>query len=373
MMKDCLYNSYLLVNLEILRKNVIQILSELGEGVQLIPVLKDDLYGLGAIPAAKICCEFPEIRCFAVSQVQEGVALRDAGIEREILVMGNTPAFQAEAAVAADLTLTCGRMGFLKELNEAAEKLGTTAKYQLKVDAGLHRIGIEPTELSAWIDEFRSSGQRLSLTGVYSHFSDAENLPLDEKQFGVFQSALTQLEAAGIEIPVRHISATASFEKYPQFSLDGVRIGRRLIMDSPTEPDGRIREAASWRSYITNIKQRNKGDLIGYGGRMQLEEDCTVATICAGYGDGLNQELVRIGGPVLAGGKRCRLLVCCMDQCQVDITGTGCRVGDEVTFFGCDREGNFLSSQEVAALVNGDEGCGLTTALSARVGRIYIE
>ena len=373
MMKDNLYNSYLLVDLGILRKNVKQILSELREGVQLIPVLKDDLYGLGAIPAAKIYCEFPEIRCFAVSQVQEGIALREAGIDREILVMGNTPAFQAEAAITADLTLTCGRLGFLKELSEAAEKLSAPAKFQLKVDAGLHRIGIEPGELPAWTDEYRAFGQRLSLKGVYSHFSDAENLPLDEKQFGVFQNALSQLEAAGIEIPLRHISATASFEKYPQFSLDGVRIGRRLIMDRPQEPNGGIREAASWRSYITNIKQRKKGDLMGYGGRLQLSEDCTVATVCAGYGDGLNQDLVRIGGPVLAGGKRCRLLVCCMDQCQIDVTGTGCRVGDEVTFFGYDGEGNFLSSQEVASLVNGDEGCGLTTALSARVGRIYTE
>ena len=368
-----LCNSYLEVNLGILRENVEQILSELREGVGLIPVLKDDLYGLGAIPAAKLYCGFPEIRCFAVSQVQEGIALRKAGIDREILVMGNTPAFQAEAAIAADLTLTCGRLGFLKEVAAAARKIGTQAKFQLKIDAGLHRVGIEPEELPAWIEEYRACGEWLSLTGMYSHFSDAENLPLDEKQYGVFQNALARLEAAGIEIPLRHLSASASFEIYSQFSADAVRCGRRLMMDRPDKPDGKIREAASWRSYITNIKQRKKGDLIGYGGRLRLPEDCTVATVCAGYGDGLNQDLVRIGGPVLAGGKRCRLLVCCMDQCQIDVTGTGCRVGDEVTFFGYDREGNFLSSREVAAMVNGDEGCGLTTALSARVGRVYTE
>ena len=373
MMNELLYNSYLQVDLGVLRKNAEQILSELGPGVQLIPVLKDDLYGLGAVPAAKIYSEYPEIRCFAVSQVQEGLALREAGIDREILVMGNSPAFQAEAAIAADLTLTCGRLGFLKDYSEAAGKFGTKAKFQLKIDAGLHRIGIEPRELSAWIEEYRVCKEGLSLTGLYSHFSDAENFPLDDKQYGVFQSALSQLEAAGVEIPMRHMAATASFESFPQFKLDGVRCGRRLIMDRPAEPDGKIREAASWRSYITNIKERKKGDLVGYGGRLRLEKDCTVATVCAGYGDGLNQDLVRIGGPVLAGGKRCRLLVCCMDQCQIDVTGTGCRVGDEVTFFGYDREGNFLSSQEVAAMVNGDEGCGLTTALSARVGRIYSE
>ena len=373
MMKDHLYNSYLLVDLGVLRRNAAQILSELGEGVQLIPVLKDDLYGLGAVPAAKVYCEFPEIRCFAVSQVQEGVVLRSAGIDREILVMGNTPAFQAVAAVGADLTLTCGRLGFLSELAEAAGEQGKCAKFQLKIDAGLHRIGVEPEELPAWLDEYRSCGERVLLTGVYSHFSDAENLPLDEKQFSVFQSALARLEDAGVEVPLRHMAATASFENYPQFAMDGVRCGRRLIMDRPQKPDGRIQEAASWRSYITNIKQRKAGDLIGYGGRLLLSEDCTVATVCAGYGDGLNQELVRVGGPVLAGGVRCRLLVCCMDQCQIDITGAGCRVGDEVTFFGYDGDGNFLSSQEVAAMVNNDEGCGLTTALSARVGRVYTE
>ena len=130
-----LCNSYLEVNLGILRENVEQILSELREGVGLIPVLKDDLYGLGAIPAAKLYCGFPEIRCFAVSQVQEGAALREAGIDREILVMGNTPAFQEEAAIAADLTLTCGRLGFLKEVAAAARKIGTRAKFQLKIDA----------------------------------------------------------------------------------------------------------------------------------------------------------------------------------------------------------------------------------------------
>ena len=181
MMNELLYNSYLQVDLGVLRKNAEQILSELGQGVQLIPVLKDDLYGLGAVPAAKIYSEYPEIRCFAVSQVQEGLALREAGINREILVMGNSPAFQAEAAIAADLTLTCGRLGFLKDYSEAAGKFGTKAKFQLKIDAGLHRIGVEPRELSAWIEEYRVCKEGLSLTGVYSHFSDAENFPLDEK------------------------------------------------------------------------------------------------------------------------------------------------------------------------------------------------
>ena len=143
-------------------------------------------------------------------------------------------------------------------------------------------------------------------------------------------------------------------------------------MDRPVNPVGNIRELASWRSYITNLKERKAGERIGYGGGKQLLRDSVVATVGVGYGDGLNQDLIRVGGPVLVGGKRCRLLSCCMDQCMVDVTDADCSVGDEVTFFGYDGRGNFLSSQEVAALINGDEGCGLTSALSGRVERVYI-
>lgn len=373
-METPLGNSYLEVNLTALRKNLEQILSELGPGRQLIPVLKDNMYGLGAGEMAKLCREYPQIGWVAVSQVREALELRGVIPGCEILVMGNTPSFQLDTAVAQGLTLSCGRLGMLEELAEAAKRTGKPAKFQLKIDLGLHRIGLEPEELPAWIEEYREFGPRLCLKGVYSHFSDAGNPALSRQQFARFQETLSALEAAGISVPMAHIAATASFEDFPEFSMDAVRIGRRLIMDKPGEAGGKIREAASWRSFITNLKPRKRGDILGYGGRCRLDRDCLVATVCAGYGDGLNQDLVRIGGPVLAGGKRCRLLACCMDQCMVDVTeAPGVRVGDEVTFFGYDREGNFLSSQEVAALVNSDEGCGLTTALSARVERIYTE
>ena len=96
-----------------------------------------------------------------------------------------------------------------------------------------------------------------------------------------------------------------------------------------------------------------------------------VATIPVGYADGYPRILSAQGAQVLIGGKRCTLLACCMDQCLIDVTGTDCRPGDEVVFFGYDRFGNCLPSQEVALLIGGDEGCGLTAALSPRVVRAY--
>ena len=367
-----MHNSALEIDLGALRENTRAILDTLGEKTALIPVLKDDAYGLGAVPIARELCRFPEICCLAVAHVSEGLALREAGIDREILVMGGALPFQLEAAVDADLTLACARPGFARELAEAAGAAGRRARIQLKIDTGLHRIGLAPEEIADWIEEYRSVEEYLELTGVFSHFSDAEDLPLDEAEFALFQQALAQLEAAGIRIPLRHIACSAASELFPQFHMDAVRCGRRLYMDRSSHPLGNIREIVSFRSYITQVRSRHAGDTIGYGGAVRLSQDTTVATVGVGYGDGLNQALFSVGGPVLIGGKRCWMLACCMDQCMIDVSGVECAVGDEVTFFGHDAHGGFLSSQEVAALVGGDEGCGLTAALSPRVARVYI-
>ena len=366
-------NSILLVNLKTLRSNVRTILGELGDGVQLIPVLKGNAYGLGAGQVAKALSDFSEISLLAVSHVSEGLQLRREGIACQILVMGGILPFQIESAVREGLTLSCGRLSLAEEIAEAALKHDTLARIHLKIDTGLHRIGIEESELPQWIKEYRRCKDRVLLDGAFTHFAEPEDLLRCGEQFKIFLRALTKLEQEGIHVPLRHAAASATFECTDMFSLDAVRCGRRLYMDRPDAANGSIEEVASWRSYITNLKMRRKGDLIGYGEKTELDHDCLVATVGVGYGDGLNQDLIRVGAPVLAGGQRCRLLTCCMDQCMLDVSGTSCKVGDEVTFFGYDAEGCFLSSQEVAKMINNDEGCGLTTALTNRVERIYID
>ncbi len=366
------YNSYLEIDLGQLLENARSILESLDAGTALIPVLKDDAYGLGLVPVAKTLCTLPAIRTLAVAHVSEGLRLRESGIEREILVMGGALPFQLEAACLAELTLSCAHLGFAGSLAAAAERTGKRGRLHIKIDTGLHRIGVGPEELDALTEELRRAGDRLEITGAFSHFSDAGDRALDEEEYRLFLDCLERLSAAGIRIPMRHMACSLTSELYPEYHLDAVRCGRRLYMDRPGVTGGTIREVASWRSYITNLRPRKVGDYIGYGRSVRLERDCLVATVGVGYGDGLNQGLFPIGGPVLVGGRRCRLLACCMDQCMVDVSGADCAVGDEVTFFGTDRAGNFLSSQEVAALVGGDEGCGLTSALSYRVARVYL-
>ena len=365
------HNSYLLVDRAVLRENARTIIAGLGKHSSLIPVLKDDAYGLGLVPVAQALCEIPEIRMFAVAHVSEGLELRGAGIDREILVMGGALPFQMEAAVEADLTLACGHAGFLTQLKELAEHCGKRAKGQIKIDTGLHRIGFEPEELDALVEELRFCEEQVEITGAFSHFSNVANQAMNRQEYNIFMEALDYLRLHDIPIPMYHMACSASSECWPQYNMDGVRCGRRLYMDRPENPSGCIREAASLRAFVTQVKKRPAGEKLGYGGAVTLERETLVATVGVGYGDGLNQDLFAIHAPVLVGGQRCKMLCCCMDQCMVDVTGTTCKVGDEVTFFGYDAAGNFLSSQEIAAMVNHDEGCGLTSALSTRVKRVY--
>ena len=370
-MNKILNNSVLYVNLEGLRRNVRTLLREL-EGKALVPVLKGNAYGLGLERIGQELSAFEEIHTFAVAQVSEGAALRRAGVSNEILVLGGVPGPLLAPAAELDLTLAVGRLGLLPQLARLGESLGRPIKVQIKVETGLHRIGLMPGgELSALLEEWKRAIPWVAVTGAFTHFADLGDLERTWGQFQTYERGVRQLEEGGMSIPFRHVSASAASEYFPQYRLDGVRIGRRLYMDHPTRPKGGIEEVASWRTWITNLRQLKAGDSLGYGGHVHMDHDGTVATIAVGYGDGLSPELVQVHGPVLVRGKRVPMLACCMDQTLIDVTGLNCQVGDEVTLYGFDREGNFLSAQEVSLLIGDDEGCGLTSLLSGRVARVY--
>ena len=364
------HNSYLYVDRNALRSNVKSILARIGTA-QLIPVLKSDAFGLGLVPVAQTMAEFPQIQTIAAAHVSEGLELRGAGIDRDILIIGNALPRQLPYAVATGLTLTAARVGFLRELELATAGLGLTAKVQIKLDTGLHRIGVEPgEELAALLCELKSTSH-LVVTGTFSHFADGFDATRTQGQYECFMRGIEQIKAAGIEPGMLHISCSASSELYPQYNLDAVRIGRGLFMDNPLKPLGNLQEVASWRAAVTLIKPRHKGDRLGYGEGVALKKDSMVASISVGYGDGLDPALATAGACVLIKGALCPLIYCSMDQSLADVSSVECAVGDEVTIFGHSSSGEYLSSQAQAALIGGNEGCGLTAALAKRVERVY--
>ncbi|MBD5094732.1 MAG: alanine racemase [Subdoligranulum sp.] len=372
MQQNTLNNSYLLVDLGQIRRNAEAILASLPAGTELIPVLKDDGYGLGQVQVARVLSGLPRVDLLAVAHLSEGAALRQAGIGKDILIMGGAPSHLLCVAVEHRLTLAAGRLGMVPALADLARRAGCRAAVQVKIETGLHRIGLCPgAELDALMDELRRAGDAVQVTGAFTHFADVSDPERVKQQQRDFLSGVEQLAAGGFPVPLRHIAASAASEYLPQYCLDAVRVGRRLYMDHPTAPLGTVREAVSWRTWVTNLRALPAGAPVGYAGRCTLKRDALVATIGVGYGDGLQQELCRLHAPVLVRGKRCPLLACCMDQAMVDVSGTDCRVDDEVTLFGCDGQGNSLSAQEAALLIGDDEGCGLTAALTHRVARVY--
>ena len=375
-----MYSSHLYVNLNTLRDNARAIAADLGPGVEMIPVLKDDAYGLGLIPVAKTLCALPFVRTLALAQVSECVRLREAGIRQDLLIIGGIPSTHVPFAVECGASITAGRLGLIPAIAREARRLGVTAKVHIKIETGLNRIGVKPgEELAALIAELEAAGDAVRVDGAFSHFSDIKCLDLDGtscSQLERFQAALEQLERAGIHPRLIHMCNSAASEWLPEARFNAARIGRRLYMDHqdhPHAPDavGAVRELASWRAYITNLRELDAGASLGYGGHFFLDAPAKIATVSVGYGDGLKHELVNLHAPVLVNGQRGRLMYTCMDQCFVDVTGIDCAVDDEVTFFGWGADGSYLSSQELSRPI-GEEGVSLTAALYPRVQRVYL-
>ena len=250
-------------------------------GRRLLPVLKCDAYGLGAAEIARVLEPLEAVAGFAVAHVSEGLALRRAGITKDLLVMSSALPWQLSAAVDADLTLTCGRAGFASELQAAAKAAGKTAAIHIKIDTGLHRIGFAPEELGGLLSELQNAPS-LRVTGTFSHFSDTSDAALCAREYLLYETALETLRAAGIEPGLRHVACSAASEQYPQYCLDAVRVGRRLFMDAPTAPRGDIREVSTWRSFVTMVHARSAGERVGYGGAVALERDAVLATVGVG-------------------------------------------------------------------------------------------
>lgn len=366
-------NSLLLADMNIFRKNVNIILDSVPENAGLIPVLKDDAYGLGLARPAEESARFERVPGVAVAHVSEGLELRAGGFEKDILVMSAALPAQLCAAVRAGLTLAAPSADFVRGLNIAAASVGRRVRVHIKIDTGLHRIGAESGEELEGLIAALTSAKNVVPTGVFSHFADPADESFTRAQFKLFEKAVRQLEAAGCTGLLRHISCSAASELYPEYALDAVRVGRRLYMDSAKGTGSGIEEVCSWRTYVTAVKQRRAGDSLGYGQALRLERDAKIAVLGVGYGDcALLGALCAAGAEVLIRGKRCRLLVCCMDQCLADVTGVDCAPGDGATVFGSDGAGGFISAQELSALI-GDEGCALTSALSRRVARVYTD
>ena len=272
MLDTTLCNSYLSVNLQTIINNMQSIQEDIGPDVECIPVLKDNAYCLGAVPIAKALCTYANVRTIAVAQVCEGVELRQAGLSAPaVLVLGGVPERLFPAAVEYGLQLTVFHPSTVYALEKLAAAQGKRAEVQIKVETGLNRTGAKPgAELGALATALAAC-PHVRTMGVFSHFSTGETKesPTAYRQFQLYQQALAQLQAAGIDPPQKHMCNSGGSDWFRASFCNAVRIGRRLYMDNQAEPltpgtPGAVQEACSWRASVTNLRVVEAGDTVGY-------------------------------------------------------------------------------------------------------------
>jgi alanine racemase len=338
-------------------------------GVELMAVVKANGYGHGDVPVARAAVD-AGATWLGVALVEEGIRLRDGGIEAPILVLSEFPPDATKDALHAALTPCVYSTEGLEAIAGAAEALGTTPEVHLKVDTGMHRVGIDP---SGAVELARSMGPGgLVLGGVWTHLARAEELddPTTAVQLERFRGVLGELEASGLRPRYRHAANSAAAIGWPESRFDLVRVGVAMYGVSPgPQLDGRVglRPAMSLRSAVSHVRRLGGGEAVSYGHRYRLDRASTIATVPVGYADGYFRALSTEGRALIRGRRYPLAGTVTMDQILVDCGDDPVERGDRVVLFG--RQGDQEIRAEEVATWAGTIGYEVVCAISARVPR----
>lgn len=327
--------SYVEIDLQAIAHNV-RSLSEHVAPAEVCAVVKADAYGHGDVPVAEVVVQHGA-RWLAVALVEEGVRLREAGIEAPVLLLSEPPAGSVNLIREWGLTPTVYSEAFLDALLASADS-DDAFGVEIKLDTGMHRVGADvdtAISLAKRINETR----HISLDGVWTHFAVADEDPdYTHIQLDRFEGFLMALRDLRIVPQRRHVSNTAGSLTLDSSSMSSVRIGLGVYGLYPfRDYDGPVdlRPALSIFSAVSHVARHAAGERPSYGRMRALQRDAFVATVPIGYADGVPRRLGTVGGEVLIGGRRFPLAgTVTMDQLVVDTGDTEVEVGQEVVILG---------------------------------------
>jgi alanine racemase len=339
------------VDLDAVEENV-RALAAFAHPATLCAVVKADGYGHGAVPVARSALA-AGADVLAVALVEEGTALRAAGVDAPVLVLSEPPVDAMADAAAAGLTPTL----YTPDGIDAAAAAGGAAGWevQLKVDTGMHRVGCAPADAVALAERLLGGGLRLGGTFTHLAVADEPDRPETAEQLARYTSVLGDLAAAGVDPGVRHAANSAGLLYHPEARFDMVRVGIAVygVAPTPAVPSPvPLRPAMSVRTEVSLVKPVPAGHGVSYGLRHVFDRDAVVATVPVGYADGVSRSLGIAGGEVLVGGVRRAVRgVVTMDQLVVEVTdGPSVAVGDEVVLVG-PQAGDEVTAEEWAGLL----------------------
>ncbi len=371
------YRSWVEVSRSRIAENYRAVKEAVGAPVEVMPVVKADAYRHGAIEVSRVL-EAEGVRWLAVSNVEEGVTLREAGIAARIMVMADFLPFERKALIEYNLTPAIHHLEDIAAFDMLAREAGVTAHYHLKLDSGMGRLGVRDGS-EAIAQAVRGAGNAV-LEGLMTHFASAADYssPQTDQQQSCFLQLAGELAALGIRPQYLHLSSTIA----TAYGRDGawgnlVRPGHGIYgYVSPARGDApkqilKVKPALTWKATILAVKDLPEGVLVGYGGIFRTARQTRIAILAVGYADGLPHRLSN-RGKVIAGGKLAPIVgSVSMDVTTIDITEhPGLKVGDAVTLLG-EEGGERLDAQQIARTA-GTISYSVLCGISARVKRIYV-
>jgi alanine racemase len=359
------------IDLENIRHNVRLFADMVGPSCQIMATVKADGYGHGAVETSRAALQAGASR-LGVALVEEGEELREAGMEVPIHLLFEPPPEAAERVVEVGLTPSVYTLAYAQALSRACAEQGAVLPVHLKVDTGMHRVGVEAAEapgLAAKISDLPG----LELEGIYTHLAMASipDDPFTLQQWETFKRVLGEMKSAGLEIPMRHVDASGAAASLPEARLEMIRLGIAMygLLPGGGYRDLDLRPALSLKTEVSYVFRAHRGEGVSYGLTYRCERDCCIAVLPIGYADGLSRALSNRWEVLIAGKRHRQVGTICMDLCMVDLGDDLYEAGEEVTVIGGYglEEVGVERMAEMLGTINYEVVCDL----SKRVPRVY--
>ncbi len=343
----------------------------------IMPVIKADAYGHGMVHVAKTL-DGLGCKMFAVSNVLEGIALRDAGFKQKILAFESTLPSYAIALIDYNLTPTVCNKELADALEEHAAKGGKEVPVHIKVDTGMGRLGLDEAEALNFLEYLRSNCTHLKVEGIYTHFPLADtDREFTFAQMRRFRDIVFVLQNHFFTFTYVHAGNSMGLGEYKSELFNLARPGLMLYGVYPSHElieKVNLKPALSVKAKIIFVKTIAKGKGVSYGHTFKAKEDTTVAVLPIGYSNGYMRTLSNKAF-VLIAGMRCPVVGrVTMDQIMVDITPIGLsgripKIGDEAVLIGSQKDSH-ITADEVAEWA-GTISYEILCALGSRLHRSY--
>ncbi len=361
------------IDLSALKHNI-QAIRDKVSPAKVLAVVKANAYGHGAIEVSKTVlangADYLGVAC-----IEEGIALRDAGIQAPILVLSSSGLNHTDLYLEYDLDITLYDHEGLERVKASARSCKKIPRIHVKIDTGMGRMGIHWQKAEAFIREiYRDS--TLLLQGVYTHFATSDHI---DKSYALlqaerFKQILSDVKAAGIAVPLAHGANSGAILDLPETYFDMVRPGILMYGHYPsdhTTESVHIKPVMEFKTRVLYTKALAKGESVSYDRIFIADRDTRVATLPVGYEDGYNRLLSNCGEVLIQGRRFPVIGRVTMDMIVVDLgDDTSVQEGDEVVLFG-KQDNNEITVESICEKIN-TIPYEVICWVSNRVQRIYI-